>query len=154
VIFFVTHQLSWIVILSEAKNLTLFVQPLIPMAVKMLSVLSTYIGRIAPSPTGYLHLGHARTFWTAHQRAQIANGTLLFRNDDLDPHRSKPEFIAAMIEDLRWLGIEWSEPIVNQSERMPLYRAKVASDMQKPDGLIGLLPSQLPWAIAHLELRA
>jgi glutamyl-tRNA synthetase len=84
---------------------------------------TNYTGRIAPSPTGYLHLGHARTFWTAYQRAQAASGTLLFRNDDLDPHRSKPEFIAAMIEDLHWLGIEWSEPIVNQSERMPLYRA-------------------------------
>jgi len=82
-----------------------------------------YTGRIAPSPTGLLHLGHARTFWTAYQRAKAANGTLYLRNDDLDPHRSKPEYIAAMIEDLHWLGIEWSEPIVNQSERMPLYKA-------------------------------
>jgi glutamyl-tRNA synthetase len=68
-------------------------------------------------------LGHARTFWTAYQRAKAANGTLLFRNDDLDPHRSKKQFIAAMIEDLRWLGIEWTGPIVNQSERMELYKA-------------------------------
>jgi glutamyl-tRNA synthetase len=79
--------------------------------------------RIAPSPTGYLHLGHARTFWIAAERARAAHGTLLFRNDDLDPHRSKPHFIAAMIEDLRWLGLEWQPPIVNQSERLPLYRA-------------------------------
>ena len=82
-----------------------------------------YRGRIAPSPTGLLHLGHARTFWTAFQRSQAANGTLLFRNDDLDPHRSKPEFIAAMIEDLHWLGIKWQTPIINQSERIPLYKA-------------------------------
>ncbi len=84
---------------------------------------STYTGRIAPSPTGYLHLGHARTFWIAAERARIANGALLFRNDDLDPHRSKPHFVTAMIEDLTWLGLEWTPPIVNQSERMPLYRA-------------------------------
>jgi len=84
-------------------------------------VTSTYTGRIAPSPTGLLHLGHARTFWTAYQRAK--NGTLLFRNDNLDPHRSKPEFIEAMQEDLHWLGITWSKPIVNQSERLPLYKA-------------------------------
>jgi len=92
-----------------------------------------YRGRIAPSPTGYLHLGHARTFWTACQRAKAANGTLLFRNDDLDPHRSKPEFIAAMIEDLRWLGLEWTEPIVNQSERMPLYRATLKKLISQGD---------------------
>jgi glutamyl/glutaminyl-tRNA synthetase len=80
-----------------------------------------YTGRLAPSPTGLLHLGHARTFWTAYQRAK--NGTLYLRNDDLDPHRSKKQFVDAMIEDLHWLGITWTEPIVNQSERMPLYRA-------------------------------
>jgi glutamyl/glutaminyl-tRNA synthetase len=81
-----------------------------------------YIGRLAPSPTGLLHLGHAATFWQTFQRARAANGTLLFRNDDLDPHRSRPEFVAAMIEDLHWLGITWQDPIVNQSERHPLYR--------------------------------
>ncbi len=81
-----------------------------------------YIGRLAPSPTGYLHLGHAATFWAAYQRARAAHGTLLFRNDDLDPHRSRPEFVTAMLEDLRWLGIEWQGPVVNQSERLPLYR--------------------------------
>jgi glutamyl-tRNA synthetase len=84
---------------------------------------STYRSRIAPSPTGYLHLGHARTFWIAAERARAAGGTLLFRNDDLDPHRSKPNFISAMIEDLRWLGLDWQPPMVNQSERLPLYRA-------------------------------
>jgi glutamyl/glutaminyl-tRNA synthetase len=81
-----------------------------------------YIGRLAPSPTGLLHLGHGATFWQAFQRACAANGTLLFRNDDLDPHRSRPEFVTAMIEDLRWLGITWQDPVINQSERLPLYR--------------------------------
>lgn len=69
----------------------------------------TYRGRLAPSPTGLLHLGHARTFWTAYQRAQQANGTLILRNEDLDPQRSKPEYTAAMLEDMHWLGIRWQE---------------------------------------------
>ena len=68
-----------------------------------------YRGRIAPSPTGLLHIGHACTFWTAYQRAVANAGTLVFRNEDLDPQRSKAEFATAMIEDLRWLGIEWQE---------------------------------------------
>lgn len=69
----------------------------------------TYRGRLAPSPTGYLHVGHARTFWTAYQRARERNGVLVFRNEDLDPYRCRPEFVNAMFEDLRWLGIEWQE---------------------------------------------
>ena len=68
-----------------------------------------YRGRIAPSPTGLLHVGHARTFWTAAQRAAEREGTLLFRNEDLDPQRCRAEFVDAMFEDLRWLGIEWQE---------------------------------------------
>jgi glutamyl/glutaminyl-tRNA synthetase len=68
-----------------------------------------YRGRIAPSPTGYLHVGHARTFWTAYERARTAKGTLVFRNEDLDPQRCRPEYVRAMYEDLRWLGIEWQE---------------------------------------------
>jgi glutamyl-tRNA synthetase len=68
-----------------------------------------YRGRLAPSPTGLLHLGHARTFWIAAQRAREHNGQLILRNEDLDPQRCKPEFAQAMLEDLRWLGIDWSE---------------------------------------------
>lgn len=68
-----------------------------------------YRGRLAPSPTGLLHLGHARTFWIAAQRAAERGGALIFRNEDLDPQRCRPEFVAAMMEDLRWLGISWSE---------------------------------------------
>ena len=88
-----------------------------------------YRGRLAPSPTGLLHVGHACTFWTAYQRALANNGTLIFRNEDLDPQRSKPEFALAMIEDLRWLGIQWQEgpdvggPFASyeQSRRRELY---------------------------------
>ena len=68
-----------------------------------------YRGRLAPSPTGLLHIGHARTFWIAAQRAREQQGTLILRNEDLDPQRSRPEFAQAMIEDLRWLGIRWAE---------------------------------------------
>jgi glutamyl/glutaminyl-tRNA synthetase len=68
-----------------------------------------YRGRLAPSPTGLLHLGHARTFWTAAQRAAKHHGQLIFRNEDLDSQRCRPEFVQAMIEELRWLGIEWVE---------------------------------------------
>lgn len=69
----------------------------------------SYRGRLAPSPTGPLHLGHARTFWIAAQRAIQHHGQLILRNEDLDPQRCRPEFVQAMLEDLRWLGIEWTE---------------------------------------------
>src|SRR3982074_2881609 len=70
---------------------------------------NSHRGRLAPSPTGLLHVGHARTFWIAAQRAIENKGTLILRNEDLDPQRSRPEFVSAMIEDLKWLGIRWSE---------------------------------------------
>lgn len=69
----------------------------------------SYRGRLAPSPTGLLHIGHARTFWIAAQRAREHNGTLILRNEDLDPHRCRAQFVLAMYEDLAWLGIDWSE---------------------------------------------
>lgn len=75
----------------------------------MSEALGTYRGRLAPSPTGLLHLGHACTFWRAYQRARQHGGTIILRNEDLDPQRSKSEYVAAMIEDLRWLGIAWDE---------------------------------------------
>ncbi|MFZ0633031.1 MAG: glutamate--tRNA ligase family protein [Acidobacteriaceae bacterium] len=91
--------------------------------------LAGYRGRIAPSPTGLLHVGHARTFWTALERARAAGGTLILRNEDLDPERSKAEFASAMMEDLRWLEVRWQEgPDVGgpcgpyaQSERRWIY---------------------------------
>lgn len=97
---------------------------------------SAYRGRIAPSPTGYLHLGHARTFWTAYQRAENAGGVLVFRNEDLDAARSKPEYVSAMYEDLKWLGIEWQEGPYSQSERradyLQVWRALLAADAIYP----------------------
>jgi glutamyl/glutaminyl-tRNA synthetase len=89
-----------------------------------------YRGRLAPSPTGYLHLGHARTFWIAQERAQAAGGQLILRNEDLDRSRCRPEFASAMFEDLRWFGFRWEEgpdcggPVgpYSQSERYAQYR--------------------------------
>ena len=91
----------------------------------------TYRGRLAPSPTGFLHLGHARTFWIAQTRARAHGGEVILRNDDLDSTRFKMDFVTAMLEDMRWFGFQWSEgPDIggkfapyNQSERMSCYRA-------------------------------
>src|SRR5208282_1649644 len=70
---------------------------------------TAYRGRLAPSPTGLLHLGHARTFWAAQERARSGGGALILRNEDLDRDRCKAEFVQAMFEDLRWFGFEWVE---------------------------------------------
>jgi glutamyl-tRNA synthetase len=108
-----------------------FVVLLMPVTPSSAIARPQYRGRLAPSPTGYLHLGHARTFWTAQERARANGGRLVLRNDDLDSTRFKMEFVDAMLEDLRWFGFEWSEgPDIggkfapyNQSERMEFYRA-------------------------------
>ena len=68
-----------------------------------------YRGRLAPSPTGFLHLGHSMTFWTAQQRAIANSGQLVLRIEDLDRERCKPEFRAAILDDLRWFGFAWNE---------------------------------------------
>lgn len=102
----------------------------------------TYRGRLAPSPTGYLHLGHARTFWMAQERARANGGTLVLRNEDIDATRFKLAFVGAMIEDLRWFGFDWQEgpdcggPFgpYHQSERFQLYRA--ALEKLRADGFI------------------
>ncbi len=95
---------------------------------------SAYIGRLAPSPTGLLHLGHAATFYAAFIRAREHSGILLLRNEDLDPERSRPEFVAAMLEDLAWLGIAWQPPMLSQSTRLAAYRA--AFDALLRSGLV------------------
>jgi glutamyl/glutaminyl-tRNA synthetase len=90
-----------------------------------------YRGRLAPSPTGYLHIGHARTFWIAQERAVAAGGVLVLRNDDIDAARAKMNFAEAMIEDMRWLGLNWQEgpdcggPFgpYDQSQRSSFYTA-------------------------------
>ena len=80
-----------------------------------------YRGRLAPSPTGYLHVGHALTFWRAQERCRARNGTLVLRVEDLDRDRCRPGFREAVFEDLAWFGLRWDEGPFLQSERRPLY---------------------------------
>jgi len=77
--------------------------------------------RFAPSPTGQLHLGHAYSAALAQKGAREAGGRLLLRIEDLDQTRSRPEFVDAIAEDLRWLGLDWDEEPLVQSERSEIY---------------------------------
>ncbi len=79
------------------------------------------VTRFAPSPTGYLHLGHAWSALFAYESAKREGGTFLLRIEDIDPVRCKPEFAAAIIEDLRWLGLTWEEPVRYQSQHLDDY---------------------------------
>ena len=81
----------------------------------------SYIGRIAPTPTGDLHLGHAYTFYQAWKRAKDANGKLLLRIEDLDTGRCKPEYTQHTLEDLRWLGVDWDGEAEKQSDSPQRY---------------------------------
>ena len=80
-----------------------------------------YVGRLAPSPTGALHLGNVRTFMIAWLRARSRGGRVIFRMEDLDHPKDKPGAAAQAVEDLRWLGFDWDEEYV-QSERKAIYR--------------------------------
>ncbi|MWD29478.1 tRNA glutamyl-Q(34) synthetase GluQRS [Aquicoccus sp. SCR17] len=81
----------------------------------------TFTTRFAPSPTGPLHLGHAFSAMLAHDMATRAGGRFLLRIEDLDADRSKPEWEATILDDLRWLGLDWPEPVMRQSERTESY---------------------------------
>ncbi len=82
--------------------------------------------RFAPSPNGYLHLGHAYSALLNFDLAHQSGGRLLLRIEDIDPTRCKPEFEAAIYEDLAWLGIVWERPVRRQSEHLSDYRAALA----------------------------
>jgi glutamyl-Q tRNA(Asp) synthetase len=90
------------------------------------------ITRFAPSPTGYLHIGHAYAALFAQRAAE--GGAFLLRIEDIDPVRCKAEFTDAIFEDLRWLGLSWSEPVRRQSEHLAEYGA--ALDILKAKGLV------------------
>ena len=81
------------------------------------------VTRFAPSPTGYLHLGHAFAAITAHDTAKRGGGKFLVRIEDIDTARCRPEFDTAIFEDLAWLGLDWEAPILLQSARFDAYRA-------------------------------
>ncbi|MBV9557698.1 MAG: tRNA glutamyl-Q(34) synthetase GluQRS [Pseudolabrys sp.] len=82
--------------------------------------------RFAPSPNGYLHLGHAYSVLQNADRARLAGGRLLLRIEDIDEARCKPEYEAAIYEDLRWLGVPWEEPVRRQSQHLADYSAAIA----------------------------
>ena len=79
------------------------------------------VTRFAPSPTGRLHLGHAFSAVMGHDRAARRGGRWAIRIEDLDQGRSRPEFVDAMFEDLRWLGFDWAKPVLVQSQRTEAY---------------------------------
>lgn len=86
---------------------------------------NNYRGRIAPTPTGRLHSGHAATFWKAQERAKSQGGQLLLRIEDIDKARCKPEYVQCCIEDLKWFGFEWNEgPDKPTSQYAPYYQSQ------------------------------
>ena len=86
--------------------------------------MTKYRGRIAPSPTGFLHIGHAMTFWRAQERARAAGGTLILRIEDVDEDRCRTEFTTALMQDLRWFGIEWQEGPDNSGPFAPYLQSE------------------------------
>src|SRR5207237_9690187 len=82
--------------------------------------------RFAPSPTGRLHPGHAYSALLAHDYAREREGSFLLRIEDIDPGRVRAEYVDGILEDLLWLGLEWDDEIVYQSERLDLYAAALA----------------------------
>lgn len=93
-----------------------------------------FVTRFAPSPTGHLHRGHAYSALTAHAAAREAGGRFLLRIEDIDATRCRPEFEAAIYEDLAWLGLEWELPVRRQSDHLEDYQA--ALSRLEADGLL------------------
>lgn len=90
-----------------------------------------YITRFAPSPTGYLHRGHAYAAWYAYRQAKLNNGHFILRIEDIDTMRCSPAFTDAVYEDLSWLGLEWETPVRCQSQHFSDY----VSALQKLEAL-------------------
>src|SRR5271169_1921110 len=86
----------------------------------------TRILRVAPSPNGYLHLGHAYSALLNHDMARDLGGRLLLRIEDIDVSRCRPQYEAAIYQDLGWLGISWDTSVRRQSEQFDDYRAALA----------------------------
>src|SRR5690242_15045171 len=88
--------------------------------------MATPVFRFAPSPNGYLHLGHALSALTNFDMARAAGGRLLLRIEDIDESRCRPDYERAIYDDLAWLGVIWEEPVLRQSEHHANYRAALA----------------------------
>jgi glutamyl-Q tRNA(Asp) synthetase len=93
-----------------------------------------FVTRFAPSPTGYLHRGHAYSALTAFKAAQGVGGRFLLRIEDIDTQRCRPHFEAAIYEDLAWLGVQWEAPVRRQSDHMDDYRRALSRLLEQ--GLI------------------
>ena len=91
----------------------------------------TFVTRFAPSPTGYLHRGHAFSAFTAHQAARESGGRFLLRIEDIDATRCRPEYDAAIFEDLAWLGLDWEQSVRRQSEHLADYHAAIETLRQR-----------------------
>ncbi|MEL7049599.1 MAG: glutamate--tRNA ligase family protein, partial [Pseudomonadota bacterium] len=83
--------------------------------------------RFAPSPNGYLHMGHASSALTCAHLANVYGGRFLLRIEDIDVGRCRPEFVDAIYDDLDWLGLTWEQPVLFQSQRFDAYRAAAES---------------------------
>lgn len=92
------------------------------------------ITRFAPSPNGLLHAGHALSALIAHETARRCGGRFLLRIEDIDISRARPEYVSAIYEDLEWLGLDWEQPVLVQSQHFPEYLA--AADKLIADGLL------------------
>ncbi|MEZ5945479.1 MAG: tRNA glutamyl-Q(34) synthetase GluQRS [Hyphomonas sp.] len=86
-----------------------------------------FVTRFAPSPTGYLHLGHAASAFHVWDAARTAGGAVLLRIEDIDRTRCRPDYETAILEDLEWLGFDWPEPVRRQSDHFPDYAAVLES---------------------------
>ena len=85
-----------------------------------------FITRFAPSPNGWLHLGHAYSALIGARAAQAAGGQFLLRLEDIDVGRARPHFVEGIYQDLEWLGLSWPEPVMVQSARFEIYQAVLA----------------------------
>jgi glutamyl-Q tRNA(Asp) synthetase len=110
------------------------------------TLLASFVTRFAPSPTGLLHLGHAFSALTAWDAAQSAGGKLLLRVEDTDATRARPEYEAAIYEDLAWLGLAWPEPVWRQSDRLDVYAVALER--------LGRLGVTYPCGCTRADIRA
>ena len=111
-----------------------------------------YVGRLAPSPTGALHLGNVRTFMIAWLRARALGGKVIFRMEDLDHPKDKPGAASAAVEDLKWLGFDWDEEYV-QSERRAIYREALASLRTSPSPHLFTFPIVYPCVCSRKDVE-
>src|ERR671923_222768 len=100
------------------------------------------VTRFAPSPTGYLHLGHAYSALIGWHRARSESGRFLLRIEDIDPARCRAEFEAAILEDLAWLGLDWDGDVRRQSEHLEDYRAAL-EQLDERAGVVRARPETL-----------